>query len=887
MRKKLKLIITLVLTLSSSLFFAQNQEINGTITTETGIPLEFATILVKGSQISTTSDALGKFKIKSSTNNPTLIISLFGYQTREIVAKDHFVDIQLVLENNSLDEIVVVGSRNPKKSKLETAVPVDVVNLAKIRNTTPQTTTNDILTYLIPSFNSNRQSSADGTEHIDPASLRGLGPDQVLVLINGKRRHTTSLVNYQNTVGNGSVGTDLSAIPASAIKRIEVLRDGAAAQYGSDAIAGVINLVLKDNAGLEANATYGSTSRDDGQTTNLNLNYGTKIGNKGGFINFTGEFNDRQKTNRSQNNTLIIFDQTSIGNGPGTTSYDFANDPAASRQFDDNLLAQNGLKRDDFNFQIGDAKIQNLQGFFNASIPLNDQIEFYASGGVSHRKGTGYGFRRLPSETESVVASIFPFGFQPELNSVVTDLSSSFGFKFKFGEWKLDLSNTIGENKFVYEVSNTNNFSLGDASPTEFKAGNHSFLQNTVNADISRLYKDIFNGLNVAFGAEYRFEKYKIVPGEEASYIDGGAQSFPGFSPLNEVNEDRNSVGVYADVEADITDKFLVGIAGRYEDYTDFGNTINGKLSLRYKILENLFVRGAISSGFRAPSLHQQYFNNIATDVVDGELLNSGIFRNDSDVAKQLGIPKLKEETSRNYSFGVVFSPTKQLHITADYYHIRIDNRIILTGNLGNDAYGDPVPELRDLFAQYGAQTGRFFTNAINTTTNGLDVVIDYDLNAGRGKLNLSLLYNYNNNQVDNQLNNIPSIFIGQEDVYYGPQERSLIESNTPKHKGTFAVNYNIDKWNFLLRNTYFGEVIRDGFPFGGIQKHNGKVVTDLTLAYKITPKVQITLGANNLFDVFPDKQIYENSYFGVFKYAPVQMGTTGAYYFGRMSFSF
>lgn len=883
MRKKLKLIITLALVLSSSLFFAQNHEINGTITTESGIPLEFATIIVKGSQVNTTSDALGKFTIQSPTNNPTLIVSLFGYQTKEIVAKDHFVDIQLVLESNSLDEIVVVGSRNPNKSKLETAVPVDVVNLAKIRNTTPQTTTNDILTYLIPSFNSNRQSSADGTEHIDPASLRGLGPDQVLVLINGKRRHTTSLVNYQNTVGNGSVGTDLSAIPASAIKRIEVLRDGAAAQYGSDAIAGVINLVLKDNAGLEANATYGSTSRNDGQTTNLNLNYGTKIGSKGGFINLSAEFNDRQKTNRSQNHNLIIFDQSAEGN---FFAYDFADDPAQSRQIDDNLLAQNGLKRDDFNFQIGDAKIQNLQGFFNASIPLNDQIEFYASGGISHRKGTGYGFRRLPSETESVVTSIFPFGFQPELNSVVTDLSSSFGFKFKLGEWKLDLSNTIGENKFVYEVSNTNNFSLGDASPTEFKAGNHSFLQNTVNADISRLYKDIFSGLNVAFGAEYRFEKYKIVPGEEASYIDGGAQSFPGFSPLNQVNEDRNSVGIYADVEADITDKFLVGIAGRYEDYSDFGNTINGKLSARYKFLDNLAIRGAISSGFRAPSLHQQYFNNIATDVVDGEILNSGIFRNDSEVAKQLGIPKLKEETSRNYSVGVVFSPTKQLHITADYYHIRIDNRIILTGNLGNDAYGDPVPELRDLFAQYGAQTGRFFTNAINTTTNGLDVIIDYDLNLGKGKLNLSLLYNYNDNKVDDQLNNIPSIFVGQEDVYYGPQERSLIETNTPKHKGTFAVNYGLDKWNFLLRNTYFGQVIRDGFPFGGIQKHNGKVVTDLTVAYKITPKIQFALGANNLFDVFPDRQIYENSYYGVFKYAPVQMGTTGAYYFGRMSFS-
>ncbi|MCV9933195.1 TonB-dependent receptor plug domain-containing protein, partial [Flavobacterium sp. LS1R47] len=436
MKKKLKILITAILTLTSTLFFAQSQDIKGTITNENGSPLEFVTILIKGTHVSATSDALGNFTIVSAAISPTFVVSLFGYQTKEVIVKGRIIDVQLILENNSLDEIVVVGSRNPKKSKLETAVPVDVVNLAKIRNTTPQTTTNDILTYLIPSFNSSRQSSSDGTEHIDPASLRGLGPDQVLVLINGKRRHTTSLVNYQNTVGNGSVGTDLSAIPASAIKRIEVLRDGAAAQYGSDAIAGVINLVLKDNAGLDANVTYGETSRNDGKTTNLNLNYGAKIGNKGGFINLTAEFNNRQKTNRSQNNNLIIFDQSAYDN---YFAYDFAADPAQARQIDDNLLAQNGLKRDDFNFQIGDAKIKNIQGFFNTSIPLNDQIEFYASGGISHRNGTGYGFRRLPSETENVVFSIFPFGFQPELNSVVTDLSSSVGFKFKFGEWKLDV----------------------------------------------------------------------------------------------------------------------------------------------------------------------------------------------------------------------------------------------------------------------------------------------------------------------------------------------------------------------------------------------------------------------------------------------------------------
>lgn len=784
-------------------------------------------------------------------------------------------------ELKNLDEIVVVGSRNPNKSKLETAVPIDVVSLAKIKNVTPQTSINDILTYMIPAFNSNRQSASDGTEHIDPASLRGLGPDQTLVLINGKRRHTTSLVNYQNTVGNGSVGTDLSTIPASAIKRIEVLRDGAAAQYGSDAIAGVINLVLKENTGLEVNGTYGQTSRNDGQTTNLNLNYGHKLGDKGGFINLTAEFNNREKTNRSQNHNLIIFDQSAYDN---YFAYDFSNPNA--RQIDDDLLASKGLNRDDFNFQVGDAKIQNIQGFVNTVVPLDENIEFYAAGGFNLKNGTGFGFRRLPSETENVVPELFPNGFQPELKSNILDVSLISGFRFKFSDWKLDLSNTFGVNNFQYDVDNTNNFSLGAASPTSFDAGSHSFSQNTINADATRSYKSVFKGLNLALGAEFRYENYQILAGETASYENGGAQSFPGYSYLNVVNKSRNSTGIYADAELNFTDKFLVDAAVRFENYTDFGNTTNGKLSARYKITDKFFVRGSASTGFRAPSLQQQYFNNIATDVVDGKLLNSGIFRNDSDVAKQLGIPELKEETSTNYSFGIVYSPLKKLHFTVDAYQIKIDNRIILTGNLGNDPYGDPVPELRAIFETYGAETGRFFTNAINTTTKGIDFVAEYDLTLGAGNLNISLLYNYNKNKVDDTLNAIPAAFVGQEDVYFGPQERSLIETNTPLHKGTLALNYGINKFNFLLRNTYFGEVTRNGFPFGIEQKHNGKVVTDLSVAYKATSKIQFIIGANNLFDVFPDNQVYENSYFGVFKYAPVQMGTTGAYYFGRISYS-
>lgn len=881
MKKILKISLNALFFIYGPLFYGQNHEVKGTVTTESGIPLESATIAIKGTQSNSTTDSSGNFIISTMSNAVILIVTAFGYESKEVIAKENSLTIQLAIKNNNLDEVVIVGSRNPNKTKLETAVPIDVISLAKIRNSTPQTSLNDILTYLIPSFNSNRQSSSDGTEHIDPASLRGLGPDQVLVLVNGKRRHTTSLVNYQNTVGNGSVGTDLSAIPASAIKRIEVLRDGAAAQYGSDAIAGVVNLVLKNNTGLEANATYGQTSRNDGQTTNINLNYGAKIGKKGGFINLTGEFNNREKTNRSNNHNLVIFDQSAYDN---YFAYDYSNDNA--RSIDDAAIAAAGLTRDNFNFQIGDAKIRNIQSFINMSVPLSDKLEFYASGGVSNRNGTGFGFRRLPSETENVVAALYPYGFQPELNSVVNDLSLISGIKFKLANWKLDLSNTIGQNKFDYGVSNTNNFSLGANSPTSFKAGSHSFLQNTINVDASRSFSTVFEGLNLAFGAEYRLENYKINAGEEGSYINGGAQSFPGFSPVNEVNKNRNSVALYSDVEVDFSEKFMVGIAGRYEDYSDFGNTINGKLSTRYKVTYNFFVRGAISTGFRAPSLHQQYFNNIAADIVDGKPLNSGIFKNDSEVAIQLGIPKLKEETSRNYSIGFVYSPLKNLHFTIDTYQIKIDNRIILTGNLGNDAYGEAVPELQALFAPYGVQTARFFTNAINTTTKGVDFVADYNVPLYAGNLNISLLYNYNKNKVDAVLNNVPTAFVNQEDVFYGPQERSLIETNTPNHKGTLGLNYGVNKFNFLLRETYFGKVTRDGFPFGTIQKHNGKVVTDLTVSYKATPKISFTLGGNNLLDIFPDKQLYENSYFGTFKYAPVQMGTNGAYYFARMSYS-
>lgn len=869
--------ITLII-LFSVHFLSAQITFSGKVLDSDHQPLPEVNILIKGTNTGTISNFDGEFSITAQEDDAVLIFSMVGFVTKKVKGSQNMVVI-MSQKQDVLNEIVLVGTRNPRMTKLETPVPVDIVDISEIKVDIPQTTLNDMLTYLVPSFNSNRQSASDGTEHIDPASLRGLGPDQTLVLVNGKRRHTTSLLNNQSTVGNGSVGTDLSAIPSSAIERIEVLRDGASAQYGSDAIAGVINLVLKKNTGLEASTTYGITSEGDGNTFNLNLNYGTEVGN-GGFLNLTAEFNDRQSTDRSTNHDLIIYDQSDLGN---YFAYPFTDDPEASRARDDELIAAAGLVRDDFNFHVGDAAIRNVQFFANFSLPVSEHGEIYASGGTNFRKGTGYGFRRLPSEGH--VLEIYPNGFQPELISDITDLSMITGFKTLIGNWNFDISNTAGGNSFYYDVDNTVNDALGADSPTSFDAGGHKFFQNTVNMDVSNYKDNLLKGTNFAFGAEFRYEKYQIVAGEEASYIGSGANSFPGFSPDNEVNESRTSIGAYADIETNITESFMIGAAARYENYSDFGSTLNGKLSSRLKLGRIFALRGSVSTGFRAPSLHQQFFNNITTDIVDGVLLNNGTFRNDSEVAKQLGIPKLKEETSVNMSIGMTANVSNNFNVTVDAYKIDIDDRIIYTGSLGNDPYGNPIEELRELFEPYGVETARFFTNAVNSTTKGVDVTMNYKVAFEKSKLNFSLLYSYNETEVDDELNNVPEIFIGQEDVYFGPQERSLLETNYPKNKAIFTIDYNINKFGVMLRNTYFGEVTRNGFPFGVSQTHSGKVVTDLSASYRFTDQINFVLGASNLFNVYPDKQVYDNSYFGVFPYAPVQMGTTGSFFFGRLTY--
>ncbi|WP_336688122.1 TonB-dependent receptor [Chryseobacterium bernardetii] len=794
-------------------------------------------------------------------------------------------------KGKQIEDIIIVGNRNVKRTKLETPVPVDIINIDKVQRSSPQMTAQDLLNYVIPSFNSVRQSASDGTEHIDPVTLRGMGPDQVLVLLNGKRRHTTSLVNYQNTVGNGSVGTDLSTIPVIAIEKIEVLRDGAAAQYGSDAIAGVINIILKKNAGASASLTYGLSGRNDGDTYQAGVNYGTSLGKNEGFINLSLQLSHRGKTTRTQNHDLDIFGDN--------FAYEFAGDAEAvkaARAADDAKIQERGLTRDDFNFQIGDAQIRQGQLFFNSEYPLNDNFKLYSFGGFSIKEGKGYGFRRLPSESFNIVKEIYPNGFQAVLNSQIYDISYALGSKYNISDWLIDLSNTFGSNTFNYNVSNTNNASLGIKSPTRFYAGAHSFLQNTVNLDVSKKIKNF----NIAFGGEFRFEQYQIKAGDEASYTQydengnvatkdskvigaGGSQSFIGFSPDNALKKDRHSTAVYADLSYDLDKKLNIDAAARFENYSDFGSTLNGKLAIRYEFVKNYAVRAAVGTGFRAPSLQQQYFNNSFADIsTSGEgIVRKGIFNNDSQAAQVLGFDKLKQETSVNGSAGFTLQPVKGLFITVDGYIIKVKDRIVITSNITDEQLSDP----KVVGEGNAVESGRFFANAIDTETKGIDVVVSYDWRLAGGNLNINLAGNYTETKITDF--HFPDNIKTPQKEFFGPDQINIIETLSPKTKASLGLTYGIGKFSFLVRNTYFGKVIRDGYPFGEVQEFGPKVVTDISVGYDITKNINFTVGANNVFDVFPDLQIYKNSYYGVFKYAPVQMGTLGSYFFGRLNFNF
>ncbi|MDY3520981.1 TonB-dependent receptor [Riemerella anatipestifer] len=881
------------------------------------------------------------------------------------------------VKTKQVEEVVLLGSRSGARSKADSPVPVDVFDVQKMSVTLPQTNINQMLNVVAPSFTSTVQTGADGTDHLDPAQLRGLGPDQVLVLVNGKRRHTSALINVNGTPGRGTVGTDLNAIPAFALSKLEVLRDGASAQYGSDAIAGVMNLNLKRNTGkLEGQLSFGAnpskasnnhTKGIDGETFQVDLNYGNKIGSKGGFYNLTWSSQFRNPTYRANEEEGKIFnaynaiEQRAAENGVNLSSL-FANinntpnqqqlidyihnysqkvsyfssdfqskiqgansisslQKILSEDVTNQELAYRGLNRKDFNMLVGQSKLSTHQFFANIEVPLNDVWKVYTFGGYSFRNGTSGGFYRKPNQFRTFTGLNLD-GFLPNITTNIEDLSLAAGIKGSLGEWRVDFSNTFGQNSFDYNVKNSGNTSLRFNSPSEFDAGGLRFLQNTLNLDVYRSY-DVWEGLNLAFGAEQRTENFKIRAGEPVSYLTydifgnpqtaqtpslqkptdffgnvlpGGSQVFGGFRAENAGSNGRSSYAFYADVEANFTKRFLVAAAARFENYSDFGSTLNYKLASRIKATDNLNFRLAGSTGFRAPSVHQIYYNTTSTLLVNGQLQEVGTFNNYSQIANLLGIPKLKQETSQSVSAGFTYRiPSVRLNITGDAYFTRINNRIVLTDTFraGSNT------ELQNLFTQANVNAAQFFANAIDTETKGLDVVVSHDFKSGDFKLTNDFALNLSQTRRVGEIHSSPVLkAAGLDDTYFSERSRVYVEEAIPRFKAGLSHNFSYKKLNVYLRNSYFGKVtgadIIDANGDGVIlpnehQIMTDRVVTDLSIGYAFSPKITFTLGANNLFDVYPSRNLPVSTSNGQFVYtrATSQFGLNGRYVFSRLSFNF
>ncbi|MGB5428068.1 TonB-dependent receptor [Eudoraea sp.] len=934
-----------------------NGQITGTVTDDQGVPLVGASVVKKGTTIGTTTDFDGNYSIDAILGD-RLIVSFIGYEPLEVLVNSTILNITLV-SGLALSEVIITGSRNPNRVATESTVPVDVIDVKELARVGPQVNLNQILNYVAPSFTSNTQTISDGTDHIDPASLRGLGPDQVLVLINGKRRHTSSLVNVNGTFGRGSVGTDLNAIPAASIQRVEVLRDGAAAQYGSDAIAGVINIILNKGSG-ELNLTVttganfsknanGQTGGSDGEATNVAGSYGISLGERGGYLNFSGDFDVRQDYSRmkewegdvfNQYNTVERFanadgyDVSALLDDDVTDVIQYANaagidiggattkaelQPILSVDNTESELTARGLVRSDFNMRVGQSALRGGRFFANFALPLDDYgTELYSFAGISSRTGNSAGFYRLPNQSRTYTPAYLN-GFLPEINSNIKDQSIAIGIKGKVGDWSVDFSNTYGRNAFLYTIGNTFNASLQSASPTTFDAGGFSFAQNTTNLDITQFYDDIFSGFNVAFGGEYRYENYEIVAGQESSYAQytaagevitlatqqpsqdffgssrpGGSQVFPGFSPNNELSRDRSSIAGYFDLEADFSENVLVSLAARFENYSDFGSTFNFKLSSRVKITDEINIRGAVNTGFRAPSLHQIYFNSTSTIFdQDGNPQEVGTFSNDSRAANLLGIPSLKEETSSSVSLGVTAQiPDANLTITGDGYFVRINDRVVYTGQFVGPGTGT---ELDNLLRQANASAASFFANAIDTESRGIDLVITQRANVWDGwMLNSSLAATFSKTQ---QVGEIKASQVledaGLVDTYFPEDSRVYLEEAVPRTKVNLTFNLSSEKWIFFLRGVYFGKVTEATTNIDRQQVFGTKFVTDLSVSYKATPSLTFTVGANNLFDTYPDRAAEvladggNNRSSGRFDWSrrAQQFGIGGRFLFARVNF--
>jgi iron complex outermembrane receptor protein len=791
--------------------------------------------------------------------------------------------------------VVVTGTRVANRTVLDTTAPVDVISAETLKNS-GSTELTQALSMALPSLNFPRPALTDGTDTIRPATLRGMSPDQTLVLVNSKRRHASSLVNVNGSIGRGSAAVDLNTIPTAIVKTVEVLRDGAAAQYGSDAISGVVNMRLRtDRTGGEATVNYGankteydlynaappaggtwtapaSRKRTDGQTATVSIWKGLALGETG-YLTIAGEFRDQNRTERAG---YDMRQQYALVNG----------------RFDPR---ENTINR--FNAWTGEPDMKQSTLFANAGNDMGGGVKVYGWASYQDRDATSAGYARIPQDARNI-QSIYPDGFLPLISPTVKDFSATGGVTWVAGAWDMDASLGYGKNKMEYTIENTLNRSLGPTSKTSFYAGGYSYDQAVLNLTGVRSVEmaSFSSPLNVAVGIEARREGYELFAGEEQSYSFGGAllpngtptapgaQVFPGFRPSNEVDAHRNAIGAFIDLEANVTPELLASVAVRGERYSDFGNSLAGKLALRYDFNPNFAVRGAIQNGFRAPSPQQQNFTATSTNFINGVPFEITTFRPDDPVAVALGAKPLDAEKSINASLGAVMR-LGAVSLTVDAYRIDIDDRIILSENLTQT-------NVRNYIASQGfigVGGGRFFINGVDTTTKGVDIVLSMPYNAGdAGKLDFTLAANFTDTKVTKTPTTTQLSNLSPAPVLFDRLNVLSLEKGQPKNKVSANVNWKLGQWGATLRATRYGEVLSPGTTAAFDFEMGAKTTVDLEGRLAVTPKLTLALGADNVFDQYPETQppsinTTGNTPFST--YAP--FGRAGRYIYGRATYAF
>ncbi|MCR9252829.1 MAG: TonB-dependent receptor [bacterium] len=895
--------ISILLLLIPMVGQAQYGYITGKVFDKFG-PVSGAAVNIEGSQYATYTNEAGYFAFEIDTGFHEISVNITGYHQLEkaiILLNLEQKELDFELESSLMDADVSVGTKsNVAQNQLESAVPIDVIYGEELVNS-GQTELSHALHFLLPNFYSVRQSTADGTDMVDPISLRGLGPDQILVLVNGKRRHKSSLLNLSDVFGKGTASTDLNAIPINAIDRIEILRDGASSQYGSDAIAGVMNIVLKSqssDAGIIVQG--GSTLEGDGELTNVGFNYGFNIKRRG-YFNIAGNLVSQNAVNRAGEYTGVIFGD----------SRDL-DETARNEFFDQTGFPNNTIA------EIGSAENTNTALFYNTQLELTDNMDWYSFGGVSYKEGTIKSVYRFPANVEQVVDTIYPNGFAPNIEPKIFDRSFVTGIRGNVNDWFLDFSYNKAINTYDISVNNSNNASLGVLSPIEAFVGAYNYGHDILSFDATRPFElPDDSQIDLSFGVEYRVEEYKIIEGEEESYIDGnafdtltmsnitrepGVQGYFGVTDGDALEELRSNASVYMEMEY-IKDKLLLSSAVRYESYSDFGENINYKVAGRYKFANQFLIRASHSTGFKAPSLHQLYFQKVSAVITEEGLENVGLINSENPITNsRLGILGLNPEISESYSVGITSAINRNLSFSVDAYRTNIDDRIGLVSRVDLSS----IPLLSNLLTGYDIRFIELFTNLVDTETRGLDAVLAAQFNYPGYSLNINSGFSVMQTRLRGDVKEIFDELIVGEIELLDRADIARIETYVPETQWRTTATVKFNRFIVALHHTRFGRTKyvhpEDGDSNNWLLNENSgevesrdqvfdaKNIFSADVTASLTNKLTLTLGGINLTNQYPDKINHSESIiFGVNEYSPNvrPFDLRGTYLYGSLRMKF